>query len=529
MKALALSTVYGYSRAIETHGGDFRYAFPQYASRGGANRPRAPAIVQEALGEVLRKIDANPASRIRYSDIEKQLQSKLLSLVPPGEVLSITPGRSSIERSAKAHFGAYEICKRNHGKREADKRYRTSRPRDSATVVLEVIEIDDKDSGVFLIDELTGLPYGRGFVTTAIDQYSKVPLALVIGDEHRSTVSAMEAIRLTLIPKEKNSIGMADVTSDVSDFYGRPGLIIMDNALYNHSRDLENAILEATAGVMCWAKPYHPTEKSVVEDFNKMMAVEHFANLPGYRGDKADRDGLADGLAQAVMTIRDFSAQMNKWAYDAYCNQPRSPGLTPRQLWAQDRLIYPPQPPAEMSRLNCIFAFERKVFLQKSGIVFFRLSYLNERLALLRRRMGEKAEIRVRFHPHRLHEVFAFDPFQRSFFMVPSTSPEYTTGLTLKQHSLVQKMNRQKGATNPSIPSLLQAKEELRLMVAQLRFSNKRRERKLAMKIGELTPASGDAPLQTNSQISELEYSMDELDKVQLVAPEQWDLPEGFF
>lgn len=519
---LSPETVYKWSRVYDEAGGDARSLIPRFADRGGRGHGRLSNEVDTAIRETLEELRKDDKAKIRAVTIESGVRKRLTSRIGPEQAGRCMPGRSTVSRRMKAEFSEYEITLRNKGAAVANKAFRTWYPRDRAQWPLEVVEFDDKDSRVFLIDERTGLPYGRGFVTPGVDQYSLVPLGFSISEMPRSTWSAICALTNAILPKDPDAPEYGLLTT-IPEFSGKPGIALFDNATYNHVKEIDLAGREIGL-TPAWAKPRTPTEKSAVENFNGRMDACFFSELPGYAGHKADKAGLERGTETANMSKDEFERRLLKWAYDDYCNDPGVDGLTPRQRWHAVMRLTTPRYPLDINRLRIVPMLRDTVSLRPEGIQFTGLIYQNDYLKKLRKTIGAKAKIEFRYDPRDMFFVYVFDPLARRLFLVESANPEYTRGLRLYQHRLIRKMARQRGRANPSVPQLLEAREELRTLVSQARVSKRKRERQRAYHTGELPGQKTNEPIKV--VMTDLETQIADIDDVEMEAGDEgWELP----
>ncbi|STR44777.1 Mu transposase C-terminal domain-containing protein [Iodobacter fluviatilis] len=482
---IKLSTLYSCSLKIEKLG-DKRAAFPKFRDRGGIGGHRWSNEAEQQFKELIQDYYKNKQKRIKAKDFESELQIKLRT-VDPNNFLNHMPSRSSIERRIKDSFGAFEITLRNKGQAAANKQFRTHYPRDKAIMPLEVVEFDDKDSGCFLFDPITLLPYGRAFITTGIDQFTKVPLGFSISDSHRNVLSAKQAFLEAMLPYKYNDTRFNEIKNK-PQYFGLFGVAIFDNAMYNHAKELESFMIQASGKtIFAWSKPRTPTEKSVVEDFNGQMTVDFLCTLPGFRGEKKTKDRLTEGLESAALTTQEFEIAFLKWTYDVYCNNVREGGMTPHQKWQIGmRNITPRLPKQADTALLAATLMEQKK-LRPDGIQLRKnLTYQNQKLILLQKKHGDNFQIVYRYNPNCLDKIYVLDPENQKYFEVPSTTPQYTENLTLYQHGLITKLNIERGKQNPSQNELLDGRASLAKIVEQLRYSKKRAERARGKKLGSV-------------------------------------------
>lgn len=525
----ALGTIYEWSLRYDKTHGDPRSLVPNFADRGGQGHgKRLSQDVLNAAHEVFEKIRSDPTRKIRTFDVLFDIQTKLRESAPADQVSLSKPSWSTVDRMIKKEFSAYDICARNKGKAHANKQFRAHYPRDSAQHPLEVIEFDDKDTRTFLIDEITNLPIGRAYVTAGVDQSTTRCLGLSISHRHRSVSSALDAFRSSMLPKGP-VMRQSALQLEVSDAFGSAGIAIFDNALYFHAKALETAISEASNSMCAWAKPYTPTEKAVVENFNGELVEYLLTKIPGFGGAKLDKSQLNDGLASATMGLTEFRRILRQWAFNEHPNKPRERGKTPAQLWDEQMRFSKPRIPANLDQFDAYFAQTHVVQLRPEGIRFLGLIYQNDRLVHLRRRIGSTAKVKFRYQAEGyLSRIFVFDPTENNYFPVASAHPEYADRTTLYQHRLLRKMAREQRINNPSLRDLLKARSELQQLIVQSRSSPKRHERIWANKVAQ--EGDGSMPhLKIMESITEVEYQVDQIDEVVLEnIDENWDLPEDF-
>lgn len=521
-----ISTLYSCSLRIKAADGDWRAAFPNYKDRGGKGQYRWNEFAELAYTQVVDKFNSNRKLAIRPVTAETELKAEIRKSIPAPQLFSIMPSRSSIERRLFDTFGAYEIYRRKYGKAAADEKFRHWYPRDRAVMPLEVVEFDDKDSRCFLWDEVTGLPCGRGFVTAGVDQHSAVPMGISISDLHRNVISAKQAFLNAILPFDQSDSSYQDVKS-LPAFYGRPGIAIFDNALYNHANELELFVMEVSRNtVVAWSKPRTPTEKSIIEDFNGRMTDDCFSKLPGFGGPKATVNLLSKGLEECCMTTQDFRKHLVKWSYDTYCNRPRE-GYSPLERWQLGMQHVTPRLPKFANAAFLATTLANSKRLRPEGVQLLRgLSYQSQELLLLRRHIGHNAKVKFRYDPFRLEQIWVIDPRTSKYIPVPSTNPDYAKYRSLYQHRLILKWNAERGRKHPALNDLLDGIEALQDMVVQLRNSKKRRERvigkKLANEIGDSdfdeSTADSRLILPSIEMVSDLEATIGEIDDVELEA-----------
>lgn len=532
VRRFEISTLLSAARKVQRAGGDWTVLIPKNSMRGGRGKPRTDFRAEEIIKQILAKESETPGALVKQKIIDEVgevIRSQNLALV--GNEIEL-PGASTIARRIDASFTKYEICVRKQGRSRANKLFRNNAlPRDVAQFPLLVSEYDDTDCGVFLVDQRTELPCGRAYLTVGVDQNSVVPLGYDLGHQPRSYESAIGAIADSLLPKDMGRPDFVDCKYPWIG-YGAQGMILMDNASYNLSKAMRHRREEMQL-MMAGAKPYGPTEKCAIEHFNAVLKSDFCTDLPGWRGDKKDPDAVKYGMSHAILPIDVFRRLFVRWVTDQYLNKPGEDGHTAKQRW---HAYYCHHSPAirwsaeqvAMLRLRPLFLTLR----ENGGLETLKLRYWSEQLAILRKDLGPKAEVLVYMDPKDLSYLLVQHPRTKALSRVPCVmDPDYIRGLTRYQQSLIVRFARSKKINNPSMSELIAARRELAEFVRQLSRSKKLTERKIARNAGDLElrveegkdKKSGDRAIAKREVVmTQLEYSMHELDTIELREEDAW-------
>jgi len=522
--------IYTWSLELDKAGGDPRALIPRYDKRGGKGKQRRPKEIQRAIAKILDRKREERSTPIKTVDVLGDVRTEIHLEYPTHPELTLSLNWSTIDRSIKESFSAYELCVRNLGKAYADQQFRDWYPREKSEFPLAVWETDDTDSCVFTVDERSGLPSGRAYLTPVIDQHSQVIAGMEMSEKPRSAWSAISALVNAILPSDPEALDFAETESGC-EFYGKPGVIVFDNALYNHAKDIE--IMAGSLGLIPgWAKPYTPTEKAYQEGWHGRMKEQFLPGLPGFRGDKTAREGLQEGMASATMGLLAFRQALYKWIYDVYCNTPLADGVTARQKWHLGLRWGKPRIPRDVWGYKLAPCLHKTLKLRPEGVLFCGLIYSAPFLTALRKKHGHNVDTLFRYNPGNLREIYVQDPLTKAFIPVECTDLAYADGLTLYQHKLIRKLCTAKKIRNPSIPQLLLYRDKLRLLTEKLRFSTRLSDRKIAGRTGDV-PANVDADTTTKPaapkvtiMVTELEDKVMDIDETEMdLDDDGWNLP----
>jgi len=529
-KPARASWVYKWSLELDHANGDVRALVPRFDQRGGSGGKRLDPVIESAIDRVIAARKEDTALKIRAAPMVTDARSILQIEHPERTDLVMAVSPSTMTRRIREAFTEYEICVRNYGKPFARKKYRNWFPRDRAEFPLEVVETDDTDTAIFLVDQLSGLPRGRGYLTGVIDQHSDALHGWELSDQSRSRWSAISAVVHAALPKDPNHPDFAQCETGC-EFYGKPGIVVFDNALYNHCDEIELAA-ESMRIIPAWAKPKTPTEKAMIEGWFKRMKSDFLPTLPGFRGDKKSREDIKAGMASANMGWLEFRQSLIKWTFDQYSIKPQESGWTPRQRWHAGMRFARPRIPTDLLGFKLNACLHHVLRFRPEGIRLDRQLIFNcSGIDRLRKQHGHNSKAKFRYHPHDLGEIYVLDTALKVYIPVPSVNPEYTRGLSLFQHKLVLKMCKENGIKNPSMQDMLRFREQLRILTAQLRHSKKMKEVTRAAKTGDVPVAgkSKNAPQPGTMIVTTLEERIDALDLIEMEEGDDgWTLPSTY-
>jgi hypothetical protein len=505
---------------------------PNFYKRGGAGKSRLDARVETIIEEVIRSAAEAHDSRIVLTHIVDSVFARIREQEKADPSTQfIRPGRSTIYRRVGASISKYTICYRNEGKARANRKFRSNPKRITAEMPLEVIECDDIDVGVFLVDDITGLPIGRAFLTSSIDQFSRVPLGMSLSHRHRDTESAQDCLVDSLHPKLESTYG--DYANKWIG-YGYPGITLLDNATYNHSSQTIRSHLELET-ILAFAKPHTPTEKSAIEHFNHRIKNDFGARLPGWRGEKGDNDALKHGHIRACVSLQFFRQRYLQWVCEEYLLRPNEFGKSPAQRWREHFVSHQPAVPfsrfqTTLLRLNtCEIRFRAS-----GGLKLLGFRYCSDELNELRQTLGRNAKVVCYQDRSDLTRVLVKHPHTNKLLNVPCLEDsKLTAGINLYQQRLILKHARALKNATPNLADIVAARESLALQVRQLSSSTRLRDRHksaaLSLPIIDLTGVgdsaldpSSDSEVQAPIIMTEIEYQMSQLDRTQLVDDEEW-------
>lgn len=488
IQRFSITTLSNAVRQINKFQGDWSQLVPRYSMRGGAGKTRIDMRAEKIIEQVIEdlKVSRGRIVKVRICQtIRQEIATRNIALVDDPIQ---TPGDMTIARRVNEQISAYDISKRNDGEKFARRKYRANaNKRIISEIPLMVSEYDDMDAEVYLVDQERSLPVGRAYLTHGVDQSTGVPLGFDLSHQPRSFESAIGAICNSLLPKDMKHPDFQDCKNYWFGF-GAQGQCLLDNAKYNFAKATRHQA-EAAGLLLAGARPYGPTEKSAIEHFNHVTKQDFCPDLPGYRGRKDDPDAIKHGLKSAIIDESLFKRLYTKWVTDVYLINPQIDGYTPREKW--EKYFSKHSPAVRWSAQEVAFLRlkpEERGFRESGGILSLRLPYFNDELHDLKKRLGTSAKVYIYKDTKDLSYVYVMNPFIKQLFKVPCTLDlRYTKNLTEYQQKQILKICRLRKMNHPSMKDLIEARNELMLLVKQASKSSKLKTRQIAVRTGDIS------------------------------------------
>lgn len=501
---------------------------PRYDLRGGAGRPRTDARAEDILAQTICRAKKGElitlSAQAVHSEMMYQINQKNASF-EKGVAYIAAPSIRTVERRFNSSVSQFEKDVQKYGIKAAKRMHKATGARPSAEFVGAISEFDDLDTKVFAIDETTRLPWGRPFITAGVDVHSDgYPVGRSFGKEPRSAVSAVDAVVHSIEPKQVVLLGSDGLPLPWAA-RGLVGILTFDNALYNNERIVS---LGVDLFDLCWSRSRTPTNKSSIEFFNH-EAMAFFRSLPGWRGPKDDKEAIKEGLATALFSVERMRVAFDRWMLGSFIHQPMKDGLTRHQKYVDEGRTSLRAPlPLDVRRLRLLKMrrFPDPVTWSRSGVRIMGLTYQD--VALYEcwiNRAGGSLRVDARIDDADIGQIYVDLPGTTLTFELKCLEERYAHGLTLYQHQLVRKLCAQKKQTNPSLVQMYAARHDLTVMVEQWKVSGKVRERKRAVRAGEIGSKKGGTPPVTEA-VHDAEIGCCELDAVEMErGHEGWDMP----
>ncbi|WP_161569401.1 Mu transposase C-terminal domain-containing protein [Alteromonas portus] len=395
----------------------------------------------------------------------------------------------------------YQTMLHRQGKKVADKHFRSTGAGPSTSMILERVEVDHSPVDVCLVDEGTGVVLGRATITLLIDVYSRMILGFYIGFEPPSLVAVMRALRHAILPKESNAPYLNDVTGEWTA-YGIPVNLICDNGSEFHAETFKRLCAELSINLQFCPKGearYKGTVERMVGTINREVCH----HLPGTTFGSIQQRGDYKSEDYACVTEKELKSFVSRWIVDIYHNRVHTKTKrTPLAMWNEGLESVSPILPESEAALAFCMTHEETRRLTHKGIEIFSMFYNSADLRALRCRRHDNYDVIVRADPEDLGRIWVLDDKNGDYICVPSITPEYATGLSLRQHKHIRKNLIDKGLGEQNKKAVLEHVYRLNEDIKSLKSNRLQKKRR---KAAQLTQPNQNSSSQERLQPAPLE------------------------
>ncbi|WP_262297081.1 Mu transposase C-terminal domain-containing protein [Microvirga sesbaniae] len=304
----------------------------------------------------------------------------------------------------------------------------------SPDYALDEIEIDHCLIDLIVVDERSGRPIGRPWLTVALDRATRMILGVHLSFEVPSYASLQRCLAHAFWPKDLTGL---DLKHDWP-CEGIPKRVFTDNGREFLSRSLKRT--EEALGFSVIQLPGRsPWLKGKVERFFGTMNAQVLNHEDGKTFSNTQKRKDYDSVGKARISLNELRSKLTKWIVDDYhvTSHEGLKGLpgsmnTPLEAWYQKT---DPEGVRGVPDFEHIRRLTGATFLRpitKNGVRLFGLYYWHEDLTDLRRR-GGNPRYEIRADPYNIGEVSLLDHVDKRWIDIPCDRPELAVGVTIHQ------------------------------------------------------------------------------------------------
>lgn len=450
----------------------------------GNRSERYPIQVLEILKDSIEQIyltrERNTVeATLNHAIVMVERKNKML----PSELQLPLPTRKLVQRFID-YMDSFDRHAARYGNLAATKKFRSVLHMNVSNAPMECAEIDHTQLDLMVIDETTGMPLGRPWVTICIDRYTRCILGIHIGFEPPSYLTVARCLKHAFLPK----VDIREKYPDIENEWLAHGVmlkLIVDNGLEFHGISLE-AVCLALGIDLQFTPRKTPWWKGIVErvigTMNRNVAHGH----PGTTFSNIFDKGDYDPVKHAAITLNTLKLTLNKWIVDDYHQKPHRSldNISPDKKWTSSinpEEIFVPDNPA---RLDAILGSVDQRTLTHKGIEYLGMFYNSPDLVGLRRRMGEKLKVEIRVDQGDLGHIHVIAPDSSEIFRVPCLDMDYADGLSSWQHEVCKRYARTHLTIGNNSNAWRHAKVAISEIVQREMFGRKRKINAKAARFG---------------------------------------------
>jgi len=442
-RRISISRIYAWVRLYNNSGANLRSLMPDHRKRGGVGKNRTGEIIDNLINLAIEKIYFAHREKTTIDDVYDELARSIAeenSLSPSNDPL-ILPSRATVARRLnntdyERRFAA------KHGKRlarmETQKYGKIEKPK----FPLDRIEIDSTRGDLIVVDD-DYLPLGRPTYTIAIDVFTRYILGISISFEPPSTLTVMECLRHSIMPKNEDEMIAYGLTHPW-EAYGVPRVLVCDNGKEFVGKDLEYACYDLHIDLqfcpvkMPYCKPYIERAIGTLGQYLHTLPGTTYSNI----FEKKSND--YDAVHFSCVKYSDLKRVMTKFLVDIYAQDyHRGLNAIPAKVWqAAIDEGFMPSLPVSAEALDIVLCRNADRVLMHYGIEFEALIYNSDELNDLRNRMNGGGRVKVKYDPNDVSFVYVYDENNDVHIKVPALDTEYVKGLSLWKHRVVRRYCR---------------------------------------------------------------------------------------
>lgn len=458
------STVLRWLIRYEEAGQDIGALIPRHR-RKGRKRREVPSVLEPVIHDVIQSY---------YLTLERPSRLKTLSRInqritvenrtrPLGARLPLAE-RWMLNRVIHDATSAYSRCAARHGEQAARVKFRGVLHLYTADRPLQRIQMDHAQLDIWVLDDLTGLPRGRPWLTAIIDVATRYVLGIYISFSPPGHMSVARCLRHAVLPKSDLKKRFPACRNDWEGF-GIGETLVVDNGAEFHGFSLES--MAGFLGIDLEFMPRKtPWFKGRIERWFGTLGRGLLEGTPGYTSQDVTTRGDYDPQQRAAVCMATLRELITRWVVDVYHDEYHSEiQTTPRQAWRDREHTIDRALPPSAADLDAHVGKTENRRLDHRGVTLNRLWYNSGELIAMRKRLGAVLSVATIHDTDDLGSIFVFDPETEQPVEVPALRHDYAAGLSLWQHKWIVDEATARGKDVEDIDQLLEVKAELTALV----------------------------------------------------------------
>lgn len=436
------STFCKWLQKVDLANGDIRALAPRYDRRGPHHRYMDPRV-EQWLNDCIDGEWLN-SNRNDKKKVHEALEAKIggWNAANPGRPLRL-PSQGHVNRYIRETVDRYTAARRRYGKEYADRLFKQVGEGPKTTFAFERVEVDHTETDLPVCHDETHVYLGRPWITTALDHYSRMPLAIHVHFEGGTSLTAVfQCLHNLMSPKGFLRKLVPEVDYDYP--WGVPVGFFFD-----HGSDFDNPHVRAVGATFSIRIDHSPAEcpyyKGAIERFWRTVHQDVEYPVAGAMRPIKQDGVVRDEQGKAYITFSEFVRRLWRWVATVYAKSyHRGIEDVPLRRLQESLAQRLPRAPRKKDDLNILLNRIEWLTPSHKGVVWNGLRWNGHALrqvmshpdfrAPARGREGTKVQVRI--DDKDLANAWAINPFTGREERLEPVLKDYMPGLTLHQHEV---------------------------------------------------------------------------------------------
>ena len=460
------STLQKWWREVDKAGGDLLVIINgnSYRKRKKRFDPESEQFLQDHIDDHYAR-PTRPTAAGSYRDyltkLEQENADREAHGLPTLTIVSERTYSKRIEDRPKK-----EIMVARLGREAARRHFKMIKGHLPADNPLDSVETDHTPMNLYVIDDHALLPLGRPWLTAIKDRYSGILLGFYVSFQATGLVSIFGAIKHSLSSHHLAYELWPDIENPWPAF-GRGIWYVSDRGGDFNCQRYRNAI-KSLGAFWEYCERRTPWLKGSIERFFLTLEQTFFESMPGRTYASLEKRGDYDPVKDAVIRFSTLIYLLHKWAADFHNIMPNKRNqATALSLWQDGIETAPPPYPCSIDELSITLGEHHSGVLSQEGVRFSWQTYADDQLSALMDVVGKGASVNYVVSAEDLGQIYVEHPKTHQYLIIPSTRPEYSSGLSLLQHKFLRKESNVRLEKTTAIDTLIATRDRMKTVIRE--------------------------------------------------------------